>query len=499
MKVYQKRPYQEQLKQDMRAAARRTNAFITWLATGGGKTKIAGDVTADALAKNPDTRVLFVGDSTEIIDQTSETMTACDIAHGIIQGSRKGRNPWERVHIATVQTLRNRDLPLAHLVWADECHLSRGATWHRILTHYKNAGAKVIGLSATPRRLDGKGLGAIFDEIVYGPPISELTEMGYLVPTRIFCPPGPSAAGMKKVAGDFTKDEATRRMDKPALIGDAVEQYAKHALGRKGIVAASGIEHSKHLMAAFNAAGIPAAHCDGTTPRDERKKLLGEGGLLATGKVMILCQVDICGKGWDRPEVSYLGDCRMTLSLARWLQIVGRILRPFEGKTDAVILDHAGNMKDRFGFPDEARVWTLDDAVVMAGMQKRLRPQVTCPQCYMPYYAPGPKVCGECGAEMKCTDTRAMIGTVDVDLVEVKREKMIAVEKWRAAMTPDKKRIHYENLRQTGIDKDYSPKWASVKYHAVYQEWPPREWQVAPMTRRAVERGMDEVLEGLGV
>ena len=369
-------------------------------------------ITSLAAAKG--NTVMFIGDSTEIVEQTASTMEWWGLTFGIIQGQHKDRRPWERIHIATIQTLRNRTLPKKDVVFVDECHLARAASWEKVIQHYIDQGAKVIGASATPCRLDGRGLGKLFKRIIYCPSISELTADGYLVPFRIFAPPAPDISKVHTQQGDFKKDELATVMDKAPLIGDAVEHYGKFARGRLAILAASGIQHSKHLAAAFSGAGIPAAHCDGETPTDERRKILKS---LPAGEIQILCQVDICGKGYDCPPVSCVIDCRPTQSLARWLQFVGRGIRTSAGKADAVLLDHSGNVH-RFGMPDEPREWSLEEKPARgAGKEDEMVVRITtCRQCFATF-RPGPTACPYCNAAIVPEERKVVVAAGQLEEV----------------------------------------------------------------------------------
>ena len=485
---FEDRAYQRKAIIDLRGTG--MDSVILYAPTGSGKTACMCDITNRAVAKGRS--VLFMCDSIEIVEQTSATMEWWGVDHGIIQGSNNTK-PWASVHIGTIQTLRNRNLPKKDLVFVDEVHLCRSATWEKVIQHYLDAGAKVIGASATPCRLDGRGLGKLFKRITYCPSIEALTQQGYLVPFRIFAPPSPDLSRVHTQQGDFKKDELSKVMDKAKLVGDAVEHYQKTARGRLAILAATGIEHSKHLAEAFIAAGIPAAHADGTTDRAERKRVLS---MPAPG---VICQVQICGKGWDRPEVSAVIDCCPTQSLAKWLQFVGRGIRTSPSKIDCVLNDHSGNVH-RFGFPDEERIWTLDETPMAKRASKDDAPSVTtCRQCFATFRA-GPDHCPYCGAVIE--KTAREIAVEEGALEELRREqKAAAIDAWRAGVKPDKRRVHFEQLRQLGVERGYSPRWASVRYHAVYGgQWPPKEWQDAPLVGRPMAFGgqkwNDTVLAG---
>ena len=468
--TYEDRPYQTQIIHDTREALNDADAVIIYAPTGSGKTKIACDITKKAVDKGSE--VMFIGDSTEIIDQTSETLKQYGIRHGIIQAGHKDRRAWEKVHVATIQTLRNRTLPQKDLVFVDECHLARAASWETVISHYRTAGSKVIGLSATPTRLDGKGLGKLFQKIVECPSIEELTEQGYLIPLRVFCPPGsPDAKDMGVIGGDVNKKELAKAWDKPKLIGDAVEHYAKYGLGRLGIMAAAGIEHSKHLVSAFQGAGIPAAHCDGTTPREERRRILKS---LPKREIMVLCQVDICGKGWDCKEVSYAGDCRTTLSLARWLQFAGRVLRIAPGKEDSILMDHAGNCF-RFGMPDEKRPWTLDDTAKSKQADDKAPAVSRCVVCFRTFRY-GPDACPFCHApiEKKTREIKTETG----ELKEMVRErKLLTPEEWQRKLAKDEeRRVKFLEFCEIAHRKGYKKGWPAMQFKTIFHTWPVKAW-----------------------
>lgn len=392
---FEERAFQTQAIADLRATG--MDPVILYAPTGAGKTAVMCRITSLAVAKGRS--VLFMCDSGEILDQTSETMGWWGVEHGIIRAQDTRRKPGEAVHIGTIQTLRNRVLPKKSIVFVDECHLARAASWEKVIQSYIDSGAKIIGATATPCRLDGRGLGKLFKHIVCCPSIAELTEQGYLVPFTIMAPPAPDTSKVHTTAGDFKKDEIAAIMDKSKLIGDAVEHYGKMANGRLAILAATSIKHSQHLAEAFRAAGIPAAHCDGETHPDERKRILKS---LPAREIMVLCQVDICGKGWDCPQVSVVIDCRPTKSLARWLQFVGRGIRPSLGKENCRLHDHSGNFL-RFGWPDTPREWTLDETASKKQPQERALGVRICKACWCCFRATEQK-CPQCGAEYHATE-----------------------------------------------------------------------------------------------
>ena len=495
MTTFQPRPYQDQGIHDLRSALADVDSAIYYLPTGGGKTRIACDITDKAVQRG--SHVLFMGDSSEIIEQTSATMRDAGISHGIIQASRKSEaRMWEKVHIATIQTLRNRKLPKKDLVFIDECHLSRAESWHTVIAAYRDMGAKVIGLTATPCRLDGKGLGKLFDTIVYGPSIQALMDEKYLVELDpIYSFPTADTSKVSSKGGDFDKKELAEAMG--ALVGDPVEHYKRYTMGRPAILAAVTIEHSKELCEAFNAAGIPAAHCDGNTPYEERKRILGDKirgtpSMLQRGEILVLCQVDVCGKGFDDPCIEVAIDCRPTQSLARWLQFVGRVLRPYPGKVGAALLDHAGNMK--FGHPADEREWSLDEASGVKKADADKTPAVTlCSACYR-CHRTGPDHCPHCGHLLprRAREIPKAVG----ELVKVEK-KLRTADEWRALhKTEDERHAKYIDLAKTASIKVYKPGWLGMTYNRLYGVWPKKEWRMEAMELGLIARPVEVVEDG---
>ena len=268
------REYQVRDIERIESSLARSGKTLYVLPTGGGKTVIAAGLIDQAVARGE--RVLVLTHRREILNQTSRALAALD--HGVIQaGLALDLGP--PVQVASVQTLHARamrrnkiPLPPANLIIVDEAHHVRARTWNGILDQYLHA--RIIGLTATPCRGDGRGLGDTFDELIEGPQVAELIEQGYLVKTRYFAPTNPNLKGVEVRKGDYSINQLSRRMNTDALVGDVVTQWAKHAEGRKTIAFAVDVEHSIHVRDEFVNAGIAAEHIDGSTPKGERDAIL---------------------------------------------------------------------------------------------------------------------------------------------------------------------------------------------------------------------------------
>jgi DNA repair protein RadD len=232
--------------------------------------------------------------------------------------------------------------------------LSCSASYTQLLEEYPKA--VFIGLTATPVRLDGRGLGEIYGDIVEVVPMANLIADGHLVKPRVFAPFTPDMKNVRTVKGDYDATQAAEVMNQKQITGDIIKHWQHSAAGRKTIVFASSVLHSKNIVEAFMKAGISAKHLDANTPANERDQALQDW---REGKFMVLSNMGLFVEGLDVPAASCCILARPTKSVTIYLQAVGRIMRPHESKTDCIILDHAG-LTYEHGFVEMPRIWRLD-------------------------------------------------------------------------------------------------------------------------------------------
>ena len=278
--------------------AQGARAPIYQLATGGGKTVVFSHITKSATAKGKRTGV-FVH-RRELVAQASAKLALNAVPHGIMAAGLD-RNHDEPVQVLSIQSAINRELPQFDFIVIDEAHHTRADTWHKLLAAQDKA--KLLGVTATPARTDGKGLGThcggLFDAIVCGPTIADLTKAGHLAPTRCFAAPVQvNLEGVRKVAGDYHQGELAERAS--LITGDVVREYAKHAAGRSAIVFCVTVAHAERVAQAFAAAGLRAACVHGGTPKDIRDGLIAS---LGNGGLDILTSCDLISEGLDIPSV----------------------------------------------------------------------------------------------------------------------------------------------------------------------------------------------------
>ncbi len=400
------RPYQDAAIVSLRAAMSQHRRVLLTLPTGAGKTAIAATIASLALAQGKP--VMFLVHRDELIWQTSRAFDSAGVAHGIIAAGVP-TCPAELVQIASVLTLAQRlgSVRKPALIFIDEAHHAVAGTWRRIIEVWPTAW--IVGLTATPERLDGQGLTDVFDHMIVGPSTADLIQGGFLSGYRAFAPSVPDLSGVSSARGDFDAATLAGVMDRPAITGDIIEHYKRLAAGKRAIIFAASISHSRNLAAEFNAAGIPSAHVDGRTPAHLRRQLVTD---FAEGRLMVLTNVNLFGEGFDVPGVEAVILARPTQSLALHLQQIGRALRNSPGKVNAIILDHAGNI-ERHGLPDDPRQWSLDSKSRHHVDERPL--MRCCPGCKA-CHQPAP-ICPECGHRYVSATREPLI--VSGDLQEI--------------------------------------------------------------------------------
>jgi len=448
------RPYQTDIIDRVRVAYREgSRATCVQLPTGGGKTVLFGKIASGAADRG--TRTCFGVHRQELIDQTSKTLSKFGIPHGIIAADYSP-DPSQLIQIGSIPTMIRRleRLPAFDLLTFDETHHLVADSWRKVLDYYP--GAKVLGLTATPCRLDGRGLGDHYDTLICGPSTSELVEQGFLCPTVTFAPQeAVDLSRVKTVAGDFDKKEVAKIMGQSKIVGDAVAHYRQLADRQPAIAFCASIEHSQAVAAQFRDAGYSAAHVDGDTNKDDRRRIVAS---FARGEINVLSNCGLFTEGFDVPGARALIGLRPTQSLSLWLQMIGRIMRVDEGKERAIILDHAGNSA-RHGLPTDAREWTLEG-------RKRSKkadagpPIRQCGTCFAINPAAA-RACLACGATF-ASDPRT-VRQVEGSLVEVGARKWadptmawLASSDLRACLKWAKTE---EQLHMVAKARGYSPGW----------------------------------------
>lgn len=414
------RDYQKDMVDRIRSGMRRHKWQLLQFPTGAGKTFTAGYMINAARQKG--TTCYFVVPRRELLKQSAESYSSVGIPFGYI-ASGYTPNPFAKVQLCTVGSLARRldKSPKPGLIFVDETHYGSGQL-DKIIQWAKGHGSWGIGLSATPHRADGKGLGMWYDHMEEGPSVKDLIDMGNLSEYKMFAPDTPDLSGIKQSQGDYAKGQLADFMEQQSvLIGNSVRHYKAHALGNLCVVFCASVKHSEIVAQSYRDAGVPAMSIHGGMDDAERDRII-KGFARREFTVLTSCQMltfgfDLSSAAQMDVTVEAISDLQPTKSLSMQLQKYGRALR----KKDypAIILDHAGNSA-RHGFPDDEREWTLEDKEKRkGGNSEPTTPTRQCEQCYH-VHRPAP-VCPNCGYVYPVQDR--LIEEVEGELVEVKRQE----------------------------------------------------------------------------
>lgn len=429
--------------------------------TGSGKSVIAALLIMRAVARGM--RCLFLAHRKELIDQISKALDLIGVAHGVLMGRHARRRPEEPVQVASIKTLmakrkcpsckarpdlmltcnvckgagkqRARRPPEAQFIVVDEAHRVMGAEYIELLSHYRDV--KLLAITATPWRLDGQGLGRLFTNMIVIANMRELIAAGHLLPLRLFGPPMDiDLSGVRIQRGDYQTDDLAKVMRRDKLIGNIVEHYQRLGRGERAVVFATTVLHSKDIVRRFVEAGVAAEHLDGTMDDPEREAILAR---LKTGETRVVSNVDVLVEGWDLPSLYCVILARPTKSITRFLQGVGRPMRPFPGQTHALVLDHANCVKEH-GRPEDFRAWSLEDRKEKGRPKGKSSSElVQCPTCGQ-YLSPT-QPCDRCNPQL----LQEAFKELEIDLVEygpelVPTERSVVDPK----PAPTRTRIHRE-------------------------------------------------------
>lgn len=424
------------------------------LPTGGGKTVVFCDIARRTSERGK--RVWILVHRVELLRQTSASLTKSGVEHGLIN-PKYTPNPEPLVQVAGVQTLINRldKVPPPDLIIIDEAHHATAGSWRKVIEHFPDA--KVLGVTATPCRGDGKGLGqeagGVFDSLVMGPQIPDLIERGFLVKPIVYASPRrPDFSSVKIVRGDFDKKQITELIDRPTITGDAVAHYAKLCSGVPAVAFCVSVSHAEHVAEEFRAAGYKAYSVDGSMEDDERNRIL-DG--LGDGSIEVVTSCDLISEGTDIPAIGCAIMLRPTQSLGLYIQQGGRALRTSEGKDHAIILDHVGNTFQH-GFLDEVREWSLDGKKKRNGngMNEAAIRVNMCEVCFN-VHEPAP-TCPFCGHKKPIKESEPLQVDGELELITEAQKKQMQKEKrmevGRAKTLKD--------LQAIGKERGYHSGWA---------------------------------------
>ena len=440
------RPYQQDVVNKVYNSWQAGNRNVCLvMGTGLGKSVCMSSIALDFYNRNQHTAV--VAHRNELVSQMSCHLANVGIPHRIIaptstisqitykhrqQFGKSFVNPSSLTAVVGVDTLVSRADSLRS--WAEQIslweidenhHNTRNNKWGKAVEMFINA--RGLGVTATPNRADGQGIGrwadGYMDDIVIGPTMRWAIDNGYLADYEIVCPKSDLNVEDSPLSanGDWSVQTLKKAAKKSRIVGDVVANYLKYAKGRRAIVFATDIETASDIETDFRASGVSAVSLNGKSTTAYREQSVE---MFKTGKIEVLVNVDLFDEGFDLPACDVVIMARPTASLAKFLQQCGRALRPFPGKT-ALIIDHVSNVI-RHGLPDMEREWSLDRRQKRAKSQPDPSeiPLTVCKNCLKPYEK-FRTVCPYCGFEKPLPEPQARsVEMVDGDLVLLTRETL---------------------------------------------------------------------------
>lgn len=490
------RPYQQDIRDDIESRWLGVANVLAVLPTGAGKTVLFSSILADEPGAS-----CAIAHRQELVSQISLALARNGVRHRIIgqdpvirmivrlHMEEVGANyvvPNAKCAVASVNTLTGKKfseslkpwLPTVKLWVQDEAHhVLRDNQWGRAAAMFPNA--RGLGVTATPLRADGNGLGrhadGLFDTMVIGPSMRDLITMGFLTEYRIFAPPSTfqrDQVAVSQTTGDFNLDQMRKAVassslvvhDEKQIVGDIVQHYQRIAPGKLGVTFVPDIATAETVAEQFNAAGVPAMAVSSKTPDDERCKILRK---FKSRELLQLVNCDLFGEGFDLPAIEVVSMGRPTESYGLYVQQFGRALRLLDGKDRAIIIDHVGNVM-RHGLPDAPREWSLDRRERRSSGKSDAQTIRAClnPECGA-VYERFRDACPYCGTPVPPPAERSRPEFVDGDLFELDPAML---EQMRGAvarvdMTPEayREQLGRQGVPQIGI-------MANVKRHIERQE-----------------------------
>ena len=418
---------------------------VVVMPTGSGKAAVLCEVVR--LESERGQALLVTAHRSELISQLSTTLAKFGIAHNIIaakptikysirrhmeETGQAFYNPESRVTVASVQSVKDRDVERLKqygsrltLVGDEFHHYTRGSkTWGGVFTPLDEAGAKGVGLTATPQRADGKGLSretdGYGDFMVLGPTMREMIDQGFLVDYKIWAPPSDlhlENVAISATTGDYKERELKAEMSKSRIVGDIVGSYLKFAPGLRGVTFTVGVDMAEEVAEAYRARGVPATAVSGRMKDHERVQAMRD---IQSGKILQLVNDSVLTEGTDIPSLEVISFAKPTESVALYHQMFGRGTRtsPGTGKKFLRIIDHVGNVMRHRGPPDIPRIWTLDRAEKRRGSASEPLTTRVCLACTASFER-FRDCCPECGEPIPAPAGKSSPEQVDGDLTEL--------------------------------------------------------------------------------
>ncbi len=457
------RPYQAKAINDVYQCWEDGKQFVVLvMPTGSGKSATLCEIAR--IERDSGQVLLILAHRRELITQLSHTLARNGLMHNILAATNTVKaahkqqiaefgksfvTPTSKVFVGSVQSIKPSVIANFSkykdklTVIQDEFHhaTKKSKTWGAILTPLDEAGAKGLGVTATPCRADGQGLSRETDGygdcMVLGPTARQLMDMKYLSDYRIFSPPSDlnlNEVLVSKTTGDYQENSLKAEIGKSHIVGDIVDQYLRIAKGKPGLTFTVGVEMAERVAEQYRAKGVPAIALSGKSEDSERDNAIKD---IASGKILQIVNDMLFTEGTDIPCVEVVTFARPTQSYGLYCQMFGRALRVSPGKPHAIIIDHVGNVA-RHGLPDAKREWSLDrrekrgsgeaENTTRTCVDHKVEGVVTAQGCYS-VFERFLKVCPFCGLEIRTPTPAERTGPehVDGDLFELDADTLAAM------------------------------------------------------------------------
>ena len=451
--MFELRPFQSDCVDRVRLAMRTHRRVMLVSPTGSGKTVMFSHVAHRVWVNKK--RVYILAHRIEIVDQISAALTAFGVRHGVVAPGRY-ETTWP-VQVCMVATLKNRldRIAAPDLLIIDEGHHAVASMYLEIMALW--SGIHILLVTATPQRLDGRGLSEVADVLVKGPTVRWLIENKFLAGFRYIAPPiVADLSALKVKMGDFVTGQVADAVDRREVIGDVESHYRLFFDGAPAVLFGPDVASCRHMAEQFRAKGWKAASVDGSTDPVERRSMIRAVG---DGTLNVLMSCAIIDEGTDLPEIAGIINCSPTMSLVRYLQRAGRALRVKSNGAPAIIVDHVGDGTLRHGLPDHIHHWSLEGRKRKSGQTAPA--SFTCKACMLVFRPAA--ACPDCGAEV----SRALKGSLARTIEAVPGQLQEVTGDWlstaplrevlRAATTWDQ----VDAVRKA---RNYAPGWTKVQW-----------------------------------
>lgn len=475
------RDYQVTAKNMIRESLKRGNKSICLVAsTGYGKTVQSADICQAMI--DGGRHILFLAPRRNLVDQTIAAFGKYGI-HANTLMSGRDYDAYHPVTVGSIDTVMSRfgkHLPTytcvekAEAIFLDELHTYASEKRAEFVNLMRRKGKLIIGMTATPCSTGGGGLRHICDDLIIPITMRELIAQGHLLQPRYFSAARPDLSTVKSDSIDYNQHDLGEVFSDGKIMGDVISNWQRIAPGTSTVVFAPTRANAAELAGRFRAIGVPSAYVDANTPDDERQDIFDK---MHTGELLVLCNVGIVSMGTDIPAIQTVVFATATKSVVKWMQGVGRILRPHGEQEHAFVIDHGGmSLNPRLGPVEDITDWSLTDPRTMQeriekNKQDKKEPKdIACANCGHVFRSS--HICPNCGHQMPQQKKAVEFHEATLKEVHRKKPEEKSAEKRNRTVPPAEKGYFYGELLGYAHEKGYKNGWAANQYRSRFGVWP---------------------------